>query len=194
MSMRLEGKGGGEERAGKMDKKLPGSSELSWVRTFGRGQEGGGQRRRETRKGEGGGERRWMKNYREVWTRQGEDIFLEKDSQERAVRMGRRRRRTGRGDEEGAGDGELGGGGGTGYGLRQETSKEGVVHGTGRARRRNVQRGGRGRKRMKMRGTEMNGLERKGTEKNGKKPKGRNGKWKGKERNGKEGKERNGTD
>ncbi len=66
MSMRLEGKGGGEERAGKMDKKLPGSSELSWVRTFGRGQEGGGQRRRETRKGEGGGERRWMKNYREV--------------------------------------------------------------------------------------------------------------------------------
>jgi hypothetical protein len=40
MSMRLEGKGGGGgggEGMGKMDKKLPGSSELSWVRTFGRG-------------------------------------------------------------------------------------------------------------------------------------------------------------
>ncbi len=67
MSMRLEGKGGGGEggkkRAEKMDKKLPGSSELSWVRTFGRGQEAGGQRRRGTRKGggEGGGEGKCIK-------------------------------------------------------------------------------------------------------------------------------------
>jgi hypothetical protein len=51
MSMRLEGKGGEEERAGKMDKKLPGSSELSWGRTFGRGQAGGGRLRGGTEKG-----------------------------------------------------------------------------------------------------------------------------------------------
>jgi hypothetical protein len=64
--VRGQGRGGRGEGMGKMDKKLSGSSELSRVRTFERGQEGGGQRRRETRKGEGGGERRWIKNFREV--------------------------------------------------------------------------------------------------------------------------------